>query len=78
MWQHVDKVKAAIERPEIILKGMKGELIAVKRFQELLGGSSLVVVYRTINEKGFIITAFPTKRLDRLYMSREVVWRQKK
>ena len=78
MWQHLDKIKRAIEEPEMILKGSKDELMALKGFHELLGGSSLVVVYRAENKKGFIITAFPTKRVDRLYKSREVVWRQKK
>jgi len=78
MWQHLDKIERAVEEPETILRGTRGEFMAIKRFQDLLGGSSLVVIYRAKDDKGLIITAFPTKKVERLQRSREVIWRQRK
>ena len=39
------------------------------------GKPSLVVVYRAESKKCLLSQPFPTKRLDGLYRSREVVWR---
>ncbi len=78
MRDHLDKIRRTVEEPETILRGTEGELMSIKSFHDLLGGSSLVVVFRTEDGKGFIITVFPTKRVERLYRSREVIWRRKK
>jgi len=37
----------------------------------------LVVVYRPLDKEGFIITAYPTKDVDRLYRRRRIVWRRR-
>ncbi len=53
------EVLETVARPEKIVEGKDGELLAV-RTQEL--GKWLVVVYRESSEDGFIITAFLTSK----------------
>ena len=60
----------AIANPSRILKGGKGELLAV---QESHTGKHLVVVYREIGKDGFIITAFITSKTKSLNR-RDQLW----
>jgi hypothetical protein len=71
-WQHIiarhniltDKqqiVLETIEYPNRILEGNDGALMAIR---ELDPGRWLVVVDREDNEDGFVITAFPTRRIN--------------
>ncbi|MDX2240162.1 MAG: hypothetical protein NW224_05715 [Leptolyngbyaceae cyanobacterium bins.302] len=52
-----------ITQPERILAGNEGALMAVREFEP---GRWLVVVYREEVDDGFIITAFPTRRIHSL------------
>ena len=74
--EHLPKIAKTLEEPEIVLEGRLGELLAIRWFRDLLGGAYLVVVYRPLNRKGFIITAYPTKDVGRLEKRRKVVWRK--
>jgi hypothetical protein len=64
------EVLAGLEDPDRILAGKEGEQMAVK---EISGGASLVVVYRELENDGFIITAFITSKAKSL-SRREQVW----
>jgi hypothetical protein len=56
-------VLETVSQPERVLAGGEGELLAVR---ELEVGKVLVVVYRELDEDGFIITAFITRRVGSL------------
>jgi hypothetical protein len=74
-WQHIiarhsaltnqqSLVLATITEPEIILDGNEGALMAIRTLEI---GRVLVVVYKeTSNNDSFVITAFPTRRLNSL------------
>lgn len=74
-WQHIierhgglddqqDFLLEAIADPERIIIGNDGALMAVK---EIEVGKVLVVVYKEETaEDGFVITAFPTRRINSL------------
>jgi len=64
------EVLDAIANPSRILAGKKGECLAV---QEMLTGKHLVVVYREIENDGFIITAFITSKIESLNR-RNQIW----
>ncbi|MDP2602598.1 MAG: hypothetical protein Q8S00_08385 [Deltaproteobacteria bacterium] len=57
------EVLEAVSQPERVLAEGEGELLAVR---ELEVGNFLVVVYRELDEDGFIITAFITRRVGSL------------
>jgi hypothetical protein len=60
-----------ISQPERVLKGAKGELLAIR---EIESRKWLVVIYREGETDGFIITAFLSRR-DRSLSTREQRWR---
>ena len=64
------EVLEAVEDPSRILAGSNGELLAVK---EISGGIHLVVVYREVEDDGFIITAFMTSKTEWLNR-RNKIW----
>ena len=74
--EHRSKIMEAVEEPDLVLEGGFGELLAIKWFEDLLDGIYLVVVYRPLNGEGFIITAYPTKKVERLRRRRRLVWRK--
>jgi len=63
-------VLEVVENPARILAGNEGELMAVK---EISVGVHLVVVYRELENDGFIITAFITSKAKWLNR-REQTW----
>ncbi|NJR58700.1 MAG: hypothetical protein HC769_07470 [Cyanobacteria bacterium CRU_2_1] len=80
-WKHIverhnilaDKqqfVLDTITNPDRILAGNEGALMTLR---ELEPGRWLVVVYREENEDGFVITAFPTRRINSLNR-RQQLW----
>jgi hypothetical protein len=80
-WEHIverhdilaDKqqlVLDTISSPDRILVGNEGALMAVR---ELEPDRWLVVIYREENEDGFVITAFPTHRINSLNR-RQQLW----
>lgn len=73
-WRHITEEHAelagmrlevleTISQAERVLAGGESELLAVR---ELEVGKVLVVVYRELDEDGFIITAFITRRVGSL------------
>lgn len=68
-----DEVLLTVEDPDYIVKGWKDELLAVRKFVE---GKYLVVVYKELKNDGFIITAFLTKKVNKI-LRRGVIWQKK-
>ncbi|MEK6830592.1 MAG: hypothetical protein AABX77_01025 [Nanoarchaeota archaeon] len=69
-----DSVLETIIKPQEIIEGDKGELIAIKRFKN----KYIVVMYREVNhEEGFVITAFLTSEVERVRKGRGVIWKKK-
>jgi len=67
---HYDDVLHTVEEPDLILRGYRGSLIAVRGFGRK---RYLAVVYRQLSaEDGFVITAYFTSKIDR----RNVIWRR--
>ena len=63
------EVLEAIENPSRILAGGEEELLAI---QEIEKDKFLVVVYRELNNDGFIITAFLTRRIKALNRRKQI------
>ena len=57
------EVLETVAKPSRILAGGAGELLAVR---EISAGKHLVVVYRELENDGFVITAFLTSKSDSL------------
>jgi hypothetical protein len=64
------EVLETVAEPERILRGGGGELLAVR---EWIPGKHLLVFYRELEEDGFVITAFLTRRIGYL-KGREQLW----
>ena len=65
-----DDVLRTVEEPDLILRGYRGSLIAVRGFGQK---RYLAVVYRQLSsEDGFIITAYFTSKMDR----RKAIWKR--
>ena len=59
-----EEVMETVTAAERILKGKRGELLAVRMIES---EKALVVIYRELNnDDGFVITAFLTRRLESL------------
>lgn len=68
MVEYYDDCLKVIENPDLVLKGYRGSLKAVKGYGR---SRYLVVIYREIDaEDGFVITAYFVRKIDR----RKVVW----
>lgn len=65
-----DDILKTVARPTRVLSGRAGELLAVR---EVETGKWLVVVYREVENDGFIITAFFTRRENSLNR-RQQIW----
>ena len=65
-----NEVLLTIEDPDFTVKGWTDELLAVRKINEL------VVVYKELENDGFIITAFITKKVDKV-LRRGVIWQKK-
>jgi hypothetical protein len=84
-WEHIerrhpemknqkDKVLDTVSNPDFIQQGDFGECLAIKYFKETpLTEKYLVVIYKEIDkEKGFIITAYFTRRPSE---RRRILWK---
>ena len=85
-WEHIirrhpemneesEKVLETISNPDIIQKGDRNELIAIKFYADTpLTSKYLVVMYKELSSTdGFVITAYFTNRPA----GREIIWGQK-
>jgi len=68
------KVLETITNPDIIQRGDRNELMALRFYEQTpLSPKYLVVVYREVSSTdGYIITAYFTNRIRR----REVIWKR--
>lgn len=67
---YYDEVLETIERPEAVLRGYNGSLIAARSYGHK---RYLMVVYRQLSKNdGFVITAYFTGKLDR----KKVIWKR--
>ena len=73
----LEDVREAIEEPDYIVKGWSGELLAIRWCERApKRPKHLCVIYRELNDAGFIITAFFISRYQKL-LRREIVWQKK-
>ena len=63
------EVLETIANPFKILEGGDGELLSVREIEK---NKFLIVVYRELNNDGFIITAFLTRRIKSLNRRKQV------
>ena len=67
---YYDEVLETLENPDVVLRGYRGTLIAVRHYGRR---RYLLVVYRQVSaDDGFIITTYFASKLDR----KQVVWRK--
>ena len=69
---HLNNVLLAIAAPDMVLQGSSDELLATIYEQQ---AKLLVVVYKENEIDGFIITAYFTKKADKL-LKRTVLWQK--
>ena len=70
-----DLLFKTVENPDMILKGVNGELRAIRFYQKThLGPKYLMVAYKELSYgEGFIITAYKTSKVDKI-VKRGVIW----
>ena len=67
---HYDNVLDVVENPDMILRGYRSSLIAIRGAGR---GQYLAVIYRQLsNNDGFIITAYFTSKIDR----KKALWKR--
>jgi hypothetical protein len=67
---YYDDVLDVIENPDLVLRGHRGSLIAIRGVDK---GWYLAVIYRQLAESdGFIITAYFTSKVDR----KKAIWKR--
>jgi hypothetical protein len=74
--EYLDELRKTIQDPEYIVKGWRGEYLAL-RWCTIAPKSPkyLCVVYREHEKEGFIITAFFISRYGKL-LRREILWQK--
>jgi len=74
--EYLDEVKRTIEDPDFVVKGWASELLALRWCSVAPKAPKyLCVVYRELDEDGFVITSFFISRYGRL-LKREVAWQR--
>jgi len=69
------EVSETVRNPDLVVRGLRGELKALKFYRALhVGSKYLVVVYREFDDEKVIITAYFISNLARV--KGEVVWRK--
>jgi len=74
MVEYVFYIGKAVNQPDYLFEGTKGEFFAVLRIKNLF----IVVIYKEdkIKKDGFIITSFITKRINYL-LKKKMIWKKK-
>lgn len=71
-----DLVLETIESPDMIVKGEKNELIALKHYAKTsISSKTMAVIYKEEETGGFIITAFLTSKPDKI-IKKGVLWKK--
>ena len=72
---HIHKIVETVQDPDMIVRGMRGELKSLKFYPALhVGPKYLVVIYREVHEEKVIITAYLTSHAARV--KGEIIWRK--
>jgi hypothetical protein len=72
---YTNAIVKTVRNPDLIVKGLRGELKALKFYARLhIGPKYLVVVYREFREEKVIITAYFTSNVANV--KGEVLWRK--
>ena len=72
---YTNAIIQAVRNPDLIIKGLRGELKALKFYTRLhIGPKYLVVVYREFREEKVIITAYFTSNVANI--KGEILWRK--
>jgi hypothetical protein len=76
--EYLEEIKRTVEEPDYIIIGWAGEYLAL-RFCEMApkGPKHLCVIYRELDDEGFIITTFFISKMQKL-LRRGMVWRRRK
>jgi len=69
------EIVVATRNPDLVIRGLRGELKALKFYSTLpIGSKYLVVVYREFHDEKVIITAYFTSNIAKV--KGEVIWRK--
>ncbi|MDO8126799.1 MAG: hypothetical protein Q6359_06185 [Candidatus Brocadiales bacterium] len=72
---NMDKVMETVNTPDYIVRGSRGELLAVKHYVKTnISDKHCVVAYKE-NDEGFVITAFMTSRPETI-KDKGVIWQR--
>ncbi|MFQ6094856.1 MAG: hypothetical protein ACE5NN_01815 [Candidatus Bathyarchaeia archaeon] len=73
---YISRIFEAVRNPELVIRGLRGELKALRFYTELhIGPKYLVVVYRELCGEKVIITAYFTSNVATV--KGEVIWRKR-
>lgn len=73
---HLDLVLETVADPDYVAAGVRGELLALKRYDRTaIGPKHMVVAYREHERDRFVVTAFMTSKTDKL-IKRGLQWRK--
>ncbi len=72
---YTHEIVETVQNPDLVIRGLRGELKALKFYTELhIGSKYLVVIYRELHEEKVIITAYFTSNVTKV--KGEVIWRK--
>ena len=72
---YAHKIIETVQNPDLIIKGSRHELKALKFYPRLhIGSKYLVVIYRELHEEKVIITAYFTSNMNKV--KGELIWRK--
>lgn len=70
-----EKMLIAVEEPDLIMRGSRGELKALRFYSDIdIGPKFLVVVYHELGKERVIITAYFTSNIGKV--KGELLWRK--
>jgi hypothetical protein len=73
---HLDLVVETVGDPDYVVAGVRGEWLALKRYDRTaIGQKHMVVAYKEQERDGFIVTAFMTSKIDKL-LKRGLQWQK--
>jgi len=72
---YTHEIVETVQNPDLVIRGLRGELKALKFYTELhIGPKYLVAVYRELHEEKVITTAYFTSNVAKV--KGEVIWRK--
>jgi len=72
---YMHEIVGTVRNPDLVVRGLRGELKALKFYSTLpIGSKYLVVVYREFHDEKVIITAYFTSNIARV--KGEVIWQK--